>query len=83
MATGKVSDSLGALLGEKEKVDVVVLAKGNALDVYTYVFLIEAYFKDRKIQYNQETANSLTATLTREQVYELSKEPSVDYIDKC
>ncbi|MBI4919193.1 hypothetical protein HY837_04630 [archaeon] len=83
MSKGKVSDSLVTLLGGKDKVDVVVLAKGNVMDVHTYVFLIEAYFKDKKISYNQETANSLTATLTKEQIYDLSKEPSVEYIDKC
>ncbi|MBI5065981.1 hypothetical protein HZA97_07110 [Candidatus Woesearchaeota archaeon] len=77
----KVSDSLVSKLKNHKSVDVVVVAKGDVSSVYTYVFLLEAYFKDKKIHYNQETTNSLTATLTPEQIYDLSDEPSVEFID--
>ncbi len=77
----KVSDSLTSKLKDSKTVDVVVVAKGDVSSVYAYVFLLEAYFKDKKIRYNQETTNSLTATLTPEQIYDLSNEPSVEFID--
>jgi len=79
-----ISASLGALLDKgTSTVDVVVIAKGDATDVYAHVFNIEAYFKDQEINYTQETGNSLNAKLTIEQVYELSEIKSVDYIDAC
>ncbi|PIN80855.1 hypothetical protein COV11_03145 [Candidatus Woesearchaeota archaeon CG10_big_fil_rev_8_21_14_0_10_30_7] len=81
-----ISASLGALLdkqNENETVDVIVIAKGDAMDVYAHVFNIEAYFKDKNVKYNQEMGNSLIASLTIEQIYELSELRSVEYIDAC